>query len=83
MYGRAGMDREDVLNRYVWTEGPCFRCAQVRPSVTPLGHIDTPAGMAYDISACQDCVLVLEEEREAFARRLGRPFEPGQLGRSR
>lgn len=80
-HGSVGMNREDVLNRYVWTEGDCFRCARPHVPVTLLGHIDTPIGVAYDISACQECVLVLEGERERLALRVGRPFKPGRLGR--
>ena len=75
------MNREDVLNCYVWTEGPCFRCARTQAPTTLLGRIDTPAGSVYDIAAFQECVLVHEEERARLARRLGRAFEPGHLGR--
>lgn len=82
MHGRAAVNREDVLNCYVWTEGSCFRCARSRLPVTRLGRIDTPAGVAYEISACHECVLALERERERLARRRGLAFEPGHLGRS-
>lgn len=74
------MKQEEVLNRYVWTEGSCFRCASSRVPVTLIGRINTPAGVEYDISACQECVLVFEGERERRALRAGRPFAPGHLG---
>lgn len=77
------MDREDVLNRYVWTSGSCFRCARLGVLVTDLDLIQTPAGATYVIRACQECVLALEDERQRAARRAQRTYEPGGLGRRR
>lgn len=75
------MHRRTILELYVWTEGTCFRCARWRAAVTLLDRINTPAGVTYNISACPECVLALESERERLAHRAGRAYEPGQLGR--
>lgn len=77
------MEPAELLALYEWAAGTCFR----HPG---LGQVDTAhlktlhprTGENLDIRGCQECVLVLEGQRERAASRSGGSYNPGQLGRS-
>jgi hypothetical protein len=74
------MARDEIIALYEWAIGNCFRCARTELPTIRIGEIDLPAGAHYDVRACQDCALALEEERRRRAERTGQKYVPGQLG---
>lgn len=74
------MTPDALLALYEWKAGTCFRCAQRDVHVTPIGHIRTPSGDTYNLTACGVCVLELELERQRYADRRGLDYQPGSLG---
>jgi hypothetical protein len=75
------MERQQILDLYEWRTGICFR----HPSKgrVPTAHIKTirpPAGGLQDVRACEECVLIMEDERRDAAARHGRPYSPGCVG---
>ena len=74
------MRREQILDLYDWAPGICFR--HPGKGVVETAHIVTirpSAGGLQDVRACDECVLVMEEDQADVARRRGRDYEPGQL----
>lgn len=66
------MDREQILERYDWGDGICFR--HPGKGVVPTAHVETirpPAGGIQDVRACKECVLTMEEDRASAAQRCG------------
>lgn len=74
------MTPDAILALYEWKTGTCFRCADDDVYVTPIEDIDTPAGLVYEIAACGECILALENERRRYAVRRGLEYQPGSLG---
>jgi len=75
------MDPEQILSRYEWEGGRCFRHPAKGTVLT--AHVKTirpPAGGIQDIRACRDCVLAMEARREKAAARQGIPYSPGGAG---
>lgn len=77
------MDRQQILDLYEWEPGVCFR----HPSKgeVPTAHVKTirpSAGGLQDVRACGDCVVDMEEQREALAARTGAAYTPGRLSGS-
>lgn len=71
------MDRQ-LLDLYEWHPGTCFR--HPCKGEVPTAHIETirpPAGGIQDIRACEECVVVMEEQRASAARRRGQGYSPG------
>lgn len=77
------MDRQQILDSRDWEPGICFR--HPCKGEVPTAHVETirpPAGGIQDIRACEECVLAMEEEREAARLRLAeRPERPHRSGR--
>jgi hypothetical protein len=74
------MDRQQILGRYEWEAGVCFRCPGKGEVLT--AHVETirpPAGGIQDVRACRECVVAMEEQRAAAARRRGEDYSPGPL----
>jgi hypothetical protein len=74
------MDRQQILDLYEWESGVCFR--HPGRGEVPTTHIETlrpAAGGIQDVRACQECVVAMEEERAAAARRRGEAYSPGGL----
>lgn len=74
------MDRQQILDLYSWELGVCFR--HPGKGQVPTTHVETirPAGGGmYDVRACEDCVVEMEEQRAGVARRQGRQYQPGAL----
>lgn len=64
------MDRQQILDRYEWGPGVCFR--HPAKGEVQTAHIETirpPAGGIQDIRACEECVLAIEAERAEAAQR--------------
>lgn len=77
------MERQQILDLYEWAPGVCFR--HPGKGEVPTAHIKTirpPAGGLQDVRACEECVLVMEDERREAARRHGLPYSPGGVGGS-
>lgn len=75
------MDRQQILDRYEWRPGTCFR----HPSdgQVPTAHVKTirpRVGPEEEVRACEDCVVQMEQERWVEAGREGVPYEPGHAG---
>lgn len=77
------MTPDAILALYEWKIGTCFRCGEVDVFVTHIDEIVTPRGESYELSACGECVLAMEEERRRHAERRGLHYEAGSLGRRR
>lgn len=71
---------EDVLARYWWAVGQCFKCARSEVDTTNVGEIVAQSGEAVPVRACRDCVLDLEAVRRRAAERKGLRYEPGHVG---
>lgn len=74
------MDGQQILDLYTWEPGSCFR--HPASGAIPTTHIATirpPAGGIQDVRACRECVLRIEADRAASAKRHGIPYSPGSL----
>lgn len=71
---------DEILACYSWATGTCFRCARLDVATTRMAWIIPRSGEAYDVRACQHCVLDLEAARRRLAARRGEEYEPGRLG---
>lgn len=74
------MDRREILALYEWAIGDCFRCAQTGALTARFCELDTPIGDCYELRACEQCILQLEEEGRRDADKHGREYQPGRLG---
>lgn len=75
------MDPQQILDLYEWEDGVCFR----HPSrgEVPTTHVKTihpRAGDPEEVRACEECVLVLEQERLVAAEAAGVEYKPGRVG---
>lgn len=64
------MDRQQILASHDWEPGVCFRHPAKGEVLT--AHVETirpPGGGIQDIRACEECVVAMEEERQAAAAR--------------
>lgn len=77
---KAMNERDEILALYDWSAGGCFRCATVDTPTTLIDAINTRCGDSYEVRACQQCVLAIEEERSTYAARTGGSYTPGRLG---
>jgi hypothetical protein len=75
------MDRCQILDLYQWGTGVCVRHPTVGPVDTArAGVIHVQGGEEVEVRVCQDCMLALEEEAAAVARRKGWRYRPGLVG---
>ena len=74
------MTPDAILALYDWGVGSCFRCARAGAEVTPVGAISTPSGDLYELAVCEQCILAMERERRAYAKRRGLTYAPGSIG---
>jgi hypothetical protein len=76
------MDRQQILDRYRWALGVCFRHprkGQVPTAV--VGHIHPQAAGEREVRGCEDCVIAMEDMRREEAARVGERYTPGCLGK--
>lgn len=71
---------EDVLARYTWATGQCFRCARRDVDTTKVGEITAQSREVVPVRACGGCVLDLEAERRRVSERKGIAYRPGHVG---
>ncbi|MGW6531503.1 hypothetical protein [Streptomyces venezuelae] len=78
---RRHMDRQQILDLYVWAHGVCFRhpVKGVVPTVL-VGVVHPRANSERQVRACDDCVIALEDIKREQAAREGSDYQPGSLG---
>lgn len=75
------MDSEQILHRYTWSQGVCFRHpAGGEVDTAEVKAIHPRHGGREAVRACRACVLDMEKERQDAADRAGIPYEPGRAG---
>ncbi|MFF4791789.1 hypothetical protein ACFY2M_18970 [Streptomyces sp. NPDC001276] len=75
------MERHRILELYDWTPGVCFRHPRHGEVPTTVVRVLRPrAGGQEEVRACEDCVIKLEQERQAAASDVGAPYRPGHAG---
>lgn len=75
------MDSEQILHRYTWSQGVCFRHPANGKGQTAAVKIVHPRhGGREEVRACRECVLDMESERQEAANRAEIPYEPGHAG---
>lgn len=76
------MERQQILDLYVWDEGVCFRHPGDGPvPTTPVKILKPRDAGRHEVRACRACVIAMEDIRREDARRAGREYEPGHLGK--
>lgn len=60
---------EDVLSRYSWACGDCFRCARRAVPTALVDELTVRSGERHGLRACRRCVLLIEQERSREAER--------------
>lgn len=74
------MNRQQILDLYLWTPGVCFRHpAEGEMPTTRVGVVHAVVGER-EVRACKTCVLAIEDARRETARRAGSEYEPGHVG---
>ena len=69
---------EQVFAAYSWSlDRPCYRCGRDDVETATVGAVSPDPDEAIDVPACPSCVLALERDREAAARRYGWPYKAG------
>jgi hypothetical protein len=71
---------DDILALYEWAPGDCFRCAATGVDTTHIKEIPTPVGVRFNIRACRDCVLAIEDGLDLQAQEAGVEYKPGNAG---
>lgn len=75
------MDSEEILRRYEWAQGVCFRHpADGEVWTTIVRTLRPRAAGDYPVRACRRCVLAIEAARKQAARRSGVKYDPGHAG---
>ena len=75
------MDRDQILSLYAWDEGICFRHpGKGVTATTVVKRIRTRDEAEYEVRACEECLIGLEDIRREEAARSGSEFEPGHAG---
>lgn len=75
------MDSEQILHRYTWSQGVCFRHpASGKVDTTEVKAIHPRHGGREAVRACRFCILDMEEQRRAAALEAGLPYGPGHAG---
>jgi hypothetical protein len=75
------MDKQQILDLYDWADGVCFRHPGKGTVPTAVVKELHPEGVGtYEVRACGDCVIALEDIRRESAARAGREYEPGRIG---
>ncbi|MGW5197394.1 hypothetical protein [Streptomyces spiralis] len=75
------MERQQILGLYQWSVGVCFRHPEKGAVLTTVISVIQPrVGGKEDVRACEECVIVLEQDRWVEARREGVAYRPGHAG---
>ena len=75
------MNRQQILDLYHWAAGICFRHPEKGEVPTVLVRTLHPRGHGeYEVRACGDCVVAIEDARRETAARSGSVYEPGHVG---
>ena len=76
------MNRQQILDLYDWAPGVCFRHPDRGEVPTTLARVLHPRDDGeFELRACEDCVIAIEDAKRETAARSGSEYEPGQVGR--
>lgn len=78
------MERQQILDLYVWEDDVCFR----HPSkgcvpTAVIGVVHPRAESEREVRACADCVIAIEDAKRERAQRVGSEYRPGPAGSTR
>lgn len=72
------MNRQQILDLYEWRPGTCFQHPRRgRVLTAAVGVIHRRSGAEYEVRACEDCLIAMEEARREAAKRTGGEYRPG------
>ncbi|MEU3528794.1 hypothetical protein AB0E62_33935 [Streptomyces sp. NPDC038707] len=75
------MERQQILDRYEWEPGICFRHPGKGDVRTLLVAVLRPRDSRHhELRLCEDCVIAVEDARREMAARAGCTYEPGHVG---
>lgn len=75
------MDRQQTLGLYTWRPANCFRHPEKGiVDTTIVGVVHPRDNGEWEVRACEECVMQMEQERWVEAGREGVPYEPGHAG---
>lgn len=74
------MERLQILARYDWADGHCFRHPGKGEVPTALVGIIRPRGTGVkEVRGCTGCVITIEDMRREQAGRTGSEYRPGPV----
>lgn len=75
------MDRQQTLGLYTWRPATCFRHPEKGiVDTTIVGVVHPRDNGEWEVRACEECVVQMEDIRREEAARSGSEYEPGRLG---
>jgi len=75
------MDRQQILDLYTWRPAICLRCpSKGIVDTTIVGVVHPRDDGEWEVRACRNCVVQMEDIRREEAARSGSEYAPGHLG---